>query len=302
MYKITTLTFILALICASTQAQQSEDSNNKKLKISVEYGQHMGILHQIVGVSTTQHPETGETTKVENISESFGCGASPGITLDYSLTKNIQVGFAGDYIFGRHITTNELIRGGSTSESIAWLSALRIAPRISLTTEIANKLDWFVRVGVDLVFMAEMKEESNIPFSMFEDFIDPSLFPPDALGDISTTTTTTGKFAPGLAFQTGIHYRLNDRFGLQLAVEYRGYNFTTKHSEIEIEDPNGVLGFISSVPFLSQTDYVESLGGASNNETMRNPEDLNLFAPREDLQQKKPASSLGLRIGFSIWL
>lgn len=302
MSKLASITIVLTLLCASTHAQSPVEPNSKRLRIGIEYGQQLGIQHQVLGTRTTQDEATGETTNIENISWSLGCGMSPGIAVDYSLTKNIQVGFAGDYVFGRTITTNELKRGSTSSKTTAALRAMRIAPRLSLTTPISTKVDLFARVGVDLVFMAKLKEEAEISLSMFEDLLpDPSMFP-DMAGGITATWTTTGKFAPGIAFQTGVHYRINERFGLQVAIEYRGYNFTTKHTEIEIDDPTGYLGLLSAVPFISQTDYVESLGNTSNNETMRDPEDLNLFAPRQALEQKKPASSLGLRVGFSIWL
>lgn len=297
------LTCLLAIFYFGTQAQQSIDSESKRLKISIEYGQQMGIQHQILGISTVRQVETGQVTRVENISGSFGCGMSPGLAVDYNLTNNIQVGFAGDYVFGRTITTDKTTRGDSETETTASLSALRIAPRLSLSTALSDQMSWFARVGIDFVFMAKMKEESSMPFSAFEDFLpDPSLFPDELLSGVSTSSTTTGKFAPGIALQTGIHYRLSDRFGVQAAIEYRGYNFTTKHTELEIEDPNGILGLISAFPFLSETEYVESLGTTSNNESMRNPEDLNLFAPRQDLEQKKPASALGLRVGLTIYL
>jgi hypothetical protein len=295
-------TFIFFHSVTNLKAQETDP--DKKWMLTITNGYNLGVQGSVLGTTTTRNADN-EITGISNNSGSYGAGMSPGIGIDYLLTRNIAVGLAGEYLIGWSMTTNEDISDGVSLKAESKMRAVRVAPRITFFSEVTPKTSLFARVGADFVLRPVINETSNFSGDLFSggDF-DPDMIPPGfadffpALDDVEINTTTRGNYSPGLMVQLGAQFRFGERLGMQVALDYRGYTFVTQSSSTEISGL-GLFGSFLNLPYLTEVKYTDELNTSSNNLEV-NPENVDFSAPRDELQQRFGASSLGVRIGLTV--
>lgn len=273
--------------------------------VTLTNGYNLGIQGSVLGTTTTRDADN-EIIGISNNSGSFGTGMSPGIGVDYMFNKNIAVGLAGEYLIGWSITSNEDTPNGAELKSESKMRAIRVAPRITVFSQITPKTSLFARAGVDIILGPVLNETSNFSDDLLDGLgFDPGMLPTGfedfipTFDNIEINTTTRGRYSPAVMLQLGAQFRFGERLGMQIALDYRGYTFVTQSSTSEVSGL-GLLGSFLDIPYLNEVNYSSELNANSNN-TEVNAENVDFSAPRDELEQRFGASSLGLRVGLSVY-
>lgn len=287
----------------SASAQVTESTFNK-WTISAEFAYNWGIHGTIQG-NSTQLNDDGNIISQRSIGQSFGGGISPGIGIDYRLTKNLAIGIGAAYFMGQTFVTEEVVGNDTPFRAEAKMRAPRVSPRVTFYSQISPKIQLFARAGLDFVMRPVIEETSSGPLDVPLPFdFDTDLFPIDLgdffpeLNDIQTESRTTGRCNPGAVLQLGLDYQLNQRLSIQLALDYRGYTFVADKGTSEISGL-GFLDGLINVPYLNEVNYTDELTATSNNIEF-NTTNPDFNAPREELEFRSGASSLGLRVGLAV--
>lgn len=308
-FVIFTLVLVFSCLTISAQELVKQELERNGLHypwmVTITNGYNLGVQGSVLGTSTTRNADD-QIIGISNNRGSYGTGMSPGISVDYLLNKNISVGLAGEYLIGSSITTNEDTQDGAALQSESKMQAIRVAPRVTVSSHITKRTSLFARVGVDFVLGPVINSTSNfIGDFLPEGALDPGMLPPGfedfipVLDNLEINTKTRGNFSPAVMLQLGAQFRFSQLLGMQVALDYRGYTFVNKSSTTEVSGL-GLIGSFLSVPYLSEVNYTSELNANSNN-TSVNAENVDFTAPRDELEQRFAASSLGIRVGLSVY-
>lgn len=301
------LVFFSLAISAQELVKQELEGNGLHYPwmVTITNGYNLGVQGSVLGTSTTRNADD-QIIGISNNSGSYGTGMSPGISVDYLLNENISVGIAGEYLIGSSITTNEDSQDGAALQSESKMQSIRVAPRVTVSSHITKKTSLFARVGADFMLGPVINSTSNFVSDFLpEEAFDPGMLPPGfedfipVLDNVEINTKTRGNFSPAVMLQLGAQFRFSQLLGMQVALDYRGYTFVTQSSTTEVSGL-GLFGSFLNVPYLSEVNYTSELN-ANSNSTAVNADNIDFTAPRDELEQRFGASSLGIRVGLSVY-